>query len=36
MAGVMVALVPKDAEAHIELFRADQSDFDGTFVLRGE
>ena len=35
MAGVMVALVPKDAEAHIELFRRDQSDFDGTFVLRG-
>jgi hypothetical protein len=35
MAGVMVALVPKDPEAHIELFRRDQSDFDGTFVLRG-
>jgi len=33
-AGVMVALVPKDPEAHIELFRRDQSDFDGTFVLR--
>jgi hypothetical protein len=35
VAGVMVALVPKDPEAHIELFRRDQSDFDGTFVLRG-
>jgi len=35
LAGVMVALVPKDPEAHVELFRRDQSDFDGTFVLRG-
>jgi len=35
MAGVLVALVPKEPEAHIELFRRDQSDFDGTFVLRG-
>lgn len=35
VAGVMVALVPKDPEAHIELFRRDQSDFDGTFLLRG-
>jgi len=35
LAGVMVALVPKDPEAHLELFRRDQSDFDGTFVLRG-
>jgi hypothetical protein len=34
-AGVMVALVPNDPVAHIELFRRDQSDFDGTFVLRG-
>lgn len=33
-AGVMVVLVPKDPEAHIELFRRDQSDFDGTFLLR--
>jgi 5-hydroxyisourate hydrolase-like protein (transthyretin family) len=33
--GVMVALVPKDPEAHAELFRRDQSDFDGTFLLRG-
>ena len=35
VAGVMVALVPKDPVAHIELFRRDQSDFDGTFVLQG-
>jgi len=35
VAGVMVALVPKDAEAHTELFRRDQSDFDGTFILAG-
>jgi protocatechuate 3,4-dioxygenase beta subunit len=35
VAGIMVALVPKDPEAHIELFRRDQSDFDGTFWLRG-
>jgi hypothetical protein len=33
VAGVMVALVPKDAEANTELFRRDQSDFDGTFIL---
>jgi Carboxypeptidase regulatory-like domain len=32
--GIMVALVPKDPETHIELFRRDQSDFDGTFLLR--
>jgi hypothetical protein len=35
VAGVMVALVPKDPESHVELFRRDQSDFDGSFVLRG-
>jgi hypothetical protein len=35
IAGVMVALVPNDPEAHVELFRRDQSDFDGTFFLRG-
>jgi hypothetical protein len=35
MAGVMVALVPKDPESHLELFRRDQSDLDGSFVLRG-
>jgi uncharacterized protein (DUF2141 family) len=33
--GVMVALVPNDPVAHIDLFRRDQSDFDGTFVLQG-
>ena len=35
MAGVMVALVPNDPESHEELFRRDQSDFDGTFMLQG-
>jgi hypothetical protein len=35
VAGVMVALVPNDPVAHIDLFRRDQSDFDGTFVLGG-
>jgi hypothetical protein len=35
VAGIMVALVPKDPEAHVELFRRDQSDFDGTFTLPG-
>jgi hypothetical protein len=30
--GVMVALVPKDM-SRVELFRRDQSDFDGTFSL---
>jgi protocatechuate 3,4-dioxygenase beta subunit len=35
VAGVMVALVPNDPVAHIELFRRDQSDSDGTFALRG-
>jgi hypothetical protein len=35
VAGVMVALVPKNPESHLEMFRRDQSDFDGTFVLRG-
>jgi len=33
-AGVMVVLVPADAESNIELFRRDQSDFDGSFILR--
>jgi hypothetical protein len=32
--GVMVALVPSDPVAHIDLFRRDQSDFDGTFTLQ--
>jgi protocatechuate 3,4-dioxygenase beta subunit len=35
VAGIMVALVPKDPVANIELFRRDQSDFDGTFLLQG-
>jgi protocatechuate 3,4-dioxygenase beta subunit len=35
IAGVMVALVPTDPEAHVEWFRRDQSDFDGTFSFRG-
>ena len=35
MAGVMVILVPKDPEAHQEMLRRDQSDLDGSFVLRG-
>jgi hypothetical protein len=33
--GVMIALVPSDPETHVEWFRRDQSDFDGTFSLRG-
>jgi hypothetical protein len=35
VAGVMVALVPNDPEGHVEWFRRDQSDFDGTFALQG-
>lgn len=34
-AGVMVVLVPADARANLELFRRDQSDLDGSFVMRG-
>jgi hypothetical protein len=34
-AGVMVVLVPSNPESNIELFRRDQSDFDGSFVLPG-
>jgi hypothetical protein len=34
-AGVMVALVPKEPDRNVELFRRDQSDFDGTFLLPG-
>jgi 5-hydroxyisourate hydrolase-like protein (transthyretin family) len=34
-AGVMVALIPKNLEGHVALLRRDQSDFDGTFLLRG-
>jgi hypothetical protein len=33
--GAMVVLVPKDPESNLELFRRDQSDLDGSFVLRG-
>ena len=33
--GVMVALVPNDPESHREMFRRDQSDFDGTFSIPG-
>jgi hypothetical protein len=33
--GVMVALVPKDPQTHGDMFRRDQSDSDGSFVLRG-
>lgn len=33
-AGAMVVLVPKNLEADRELFRRDQSDLDGTFLLR--
>jgi hypothetical protein len=32
-AGAMVVLVPKNSEDHRDLFRRDQSDFDGTFSL---
>ena len=35
LAGVMVALVPIDAQANVDLFRRDQTDFDGTFTLPG-
>jgi hypothetical protein len=35
VAGVMVALVPNDPETHREMFRRDQSDFDGTFSIPG-
>ena len=31
----MVVLVPKDPEVDRDLFRRDQSDLDGTFVLHG-
>jgi Carboxypeptidase regulatory-like domain len=34
-AGVMVALIPRDPEHHLEMFRRDQSDFDGTFSMGG-
>jgi protocatechuate 3,4-dioxygenase beta subunit len=31
----MVGLVPNNPEANVDLFRRDQSDFDGTFTLAG-
>ncbi len=34
VAGIMIALVPNDANANPDLLRRDQSDFDGTFTLR--
>jgi hypothetical protein len=33
--GTMVVLIPKHPEANHELFRRDQSDMDGSFLLRG-
>jgi hypothetical protein len=35
LAGVMVVLVPNDPANHLDLFRLDQSDSDGSFALRG-
>ncbi|MFZ0416715.1 MAG: carboxypeptidase-like regulatory domain-containing protein [Candidatus Sulfotelmatobacter sp.] len=35
LAGAMVVLVPKNPEVDRDLFRRDQSDLDGTFVLHG-
>jgi hypothetical protein len=29
----MVALIPKDPQSHLDMFRRDQSDSDGSFVL---
>lgn len=34
VAGVMVVLVPKDPETHVEFFRRDQSALDGSFILQ--
>jgi Carboxypeptidase regulatory-like domain len=34
-AGAMVVLVPENLEGNRDLFRRDQSDLDGTFVLHG-
>ncbi|MEY2608444.1 MAG: hypothetical protein QOH31_6298 [Verrucomicrobiota bacterium] len=31
--GVMVALIPKDSHYHLDMFRRDQSDSDGSFTL---
>jgi hypothetical protein len=35
MAGIMIALIPKDPESHLDMFRRDQSDSDGSFALPG-
>jgi hypothetical protein len=35
VAGAMVVLVPSDPELHLDRFRRDQSDLDGTFSLPG-
>jgi protocatechuate 3,4-dioxygenase beta subunit len=35
MSGIMIALIPKDPESHLDMFRRDQSDSDGSFVLPG-
>jgi protocatechuate 3,4-dioxygenase beta subunit len=32
-AGVMIVLIPSDANNNVELFRRDQSDLDGSFLL---
>lgn len=32
--GIMVVLVPADPESHLDFFRRDQSDLDGSFALR--
>jgi hypothetical protein len=32
--GIMVALIPSDPQSHLDMFRRDQSDSDGSFVLR--
>jgi len=34
-AGAMIVLVPKDPQSHQDLFRRDQSDSDGSFIVRG-
>ena len=31
--GVMVALIPKNPQSHLDMFRRDQSDSDGSFAL---
>jgi hypothetical protein len=33
VAGAMVVLAPRNPEVNRELFRRDQSDFDGSFIL---